>query len=105
MEQVIQEIVRRRNITVAVAIMLLKNKKRKRRWWVHPINQRRLQQGDGDNLLAELRLSDGDLFFNYTRLNITQFDLLLSLVKDKLTKINKYRRPIPPETRIAVTLR
>ena len=49
-----------------------KKKTRKRRWWVHPILQRRCEQGCYHRLVQELQL-DGEMFKRYFRLTREQF--------------------------------
>jgi len=74
------------------------NHQRKRRWWVHPINQKRNEQGDGNHLIEEMRLYDTEVHFKYTRLTIEEFDNLLCLVGPKIEKISTiYRDPIPAD--------
>jgi len=47
--------------------------------------------------------TDEDQFFEYTRMNIRQFDYLFSLVGPMLQK-KSLREPLPPKFRLAVTL-
>jgi len=67
-------------------------KKNRRRWWVRYVNQQRAQQGVY-NMFKELYFTDEEQFFEYTRMNITQFDFLLSLVGPMLQK-NSLRKPL-----------
>ena len=89
---------------ILISSYLLIKKKKRRRWWVRPIFQNRLGQGHYHNLLQEMRVTDVELFFNYSRLTIEQFDHLLSLV-GPLIKKHSYREPIAPAARLALTLR
>ncbi|KAI4455722.1 hypothetical protein MML48_9g00008281 [Holotrichia oblita] len=59
-----------------------------------------MQQGDYHNLIQEMRVGDKEMFFNYTRLTVEQFDGLLALVGPSITK-NSPRKPIPPAARLA----
>lgn len=53
-----------------------------RRSWIKPINQNRDQQGDYSNLLAEMiNYEDHEGFFNYTRMEVPQFNNLADLVR------------------------
>lgn len=79
-------------------------KQNRRRWWVRRINQQRAQHGVYNHLFKELYLTDEEQFFEYTRMNIRQFDLLLSLVGPMLQK-NSLREPLPLRLRLALTLR
>ncbi|XP_063910359.1 uncharacterized protein LOC135127718 [Zophobas morio] len=74
------------------------------RWWVRPIFQSRKSKGDFHNLMNEMRLSDPEMFFSYTRMTRDQFDYLLSLVGNKLKKSSR-RESLEPACRLAVTLR
>lgn len=77
-----------------------------RRWWVRPINQRRREQGDGENLNNEMRFLDTDIHFNYCRMNTEGFDYLLHLVGLLIQKQKtNFRDPIPASTRLYLTLR
>jgi len=71
------------------------------RFWVHPINQKRNISG----FIRELR-KDPEKFYNYCRMNITTFYELLSLVEDRIKKLNtNFRRSIPAEERLLITIR
>lgn len=73
--------------------------------WVHPINQRRQDQGDFHNLLAELRL-DSQRHHRYFRMSAEKMDELLSIIGPDLTRqSNNYRASIEPKQRLAVALR
>lgn len=52
----------------------------RRRWWVHPINQRRNDRGDGKYLINEIRFLDVESHFKYCRMTVDVFDELLRLV-------------------------
>ncbi|XP_068083420.1 uncharacterized protein [Anabrus simplex] len=81
-----------------------RNRQRRRRWWVHPLNQRRLSQGDFGNLLQEMRENDPHEFFLYMRMKPEQFDTILNLVSPFLIK-RSVRSPLPTSMRLAITLR
>ena len=78
----------------------------KRSWyWVHPLNQRRSQQGDFHHLVAELRL-DSQRHHQYFRMSAEKMDELLSVIGPELTKQNaNCRAAIQPKQRLAVGLR
>ncbi|KAJ8974782.1 hypothetical protein NQ317_017432 [Molorchus minor] len=69
-----------------LAVRTMTKKRKKRRWWVRPIYEQKARklQGHGYNLLQELKLKDSDI--------------------PSITK-RSYREPIPPEHRLALTLR
>lgn len=76
-----------------------------RRWWVKPVIQNRYQQGDFHNLLTEMiDYGDTEGFFNYTRMEVPQFQYLADLVRPFLVK-KSFREPLAPELRLFVTLR
>ena len=79
--------------------------KRQRRFWVREIFKNRKTQGDYHNLVAEMRLSDPEKYFNYFRMSQEQFQNLLQLVGPLIEKIYFRREPIGPAERLAVTLR
>ncbi|XP_077275716.1 uncharacterized protein LOC143904723 [Temnothorax americanus] len=75
----------------------------RRRWWVRPVNKRRFDQGFNLNLFRELRISDHEEFFGYTRMWPEQFEFLLSLVHPLLEK-HSMRAPLSPRLRLSLTL-
>ncbi|XP_018300164.1 uncharacterized protein [Mycetomoellerius zeteki] len=72
-----------------VSMLLLRKKQQKRwlnrRWLVSPINQKRIQQGDYDNLFQEIK-NDSDFFYRYTRMTLEHFEKLVELTKPYLIK-------------------
>ncbi|XP_025997174.2 uncharacterized protein LOC113005615, partial [Solenopsis invicta] len=74
---------------------------------VRPIfaERRRILQGDSDNLLVEMRLTDSQKYFNYLRMSPTIFNELLNIVGLLIEKQNVVRNPIPARTRLEVTVR
>ena len=76
-----------------------------RRWWVHPINVRRNEFGASEHLVQEMRLTDDEEFFNFTRLTLQQFDELLALVGPSIKKQTTREDVISPYTRLLITLR
>lgn len=79
------------------------NKRRIRRWWMRPINYSREIQGIYNNLFRELRTTDHEVFFEYTRMNVQQFNYICDLVKPYLVK-RSIRTPLPLQLRVAITL-
>nr|XP_039263826.1 protein ANTAGONIST OF LIKE HETEROCHROMATIN PROTEIN 1-like [Styela clava] len=83
-----------------------KNRCKRRRWWVHPILQRRETRGEYHRLLKEMRLERRSYFETYLRMSVEDFQILITLVGPVISKqATAFRKPIPPEERIAVTLR
>jgi len=79
---------------------------KRRRWWIRPINQRRNEQGDGKQLINEMRFLDAESHFKYCRMTIDVFDELLSIVGPTIQKtLTTFRKPICPRTRLYLSLR
>ena len=74
-----------------------------RRWWRRPINQGFSDFGEYQRLFMELKNTDHEEFYQYTRMTVEQFDWLLERVRPFLIK-RSARRPFPTELRLAVTL-
>ena len=79
------------------------SKRRIRRWWVRPINYSRTTQGTYDNLFREMRTTDHEEFFEYTRMNVQQFNYICDLVRPYLLK-QSIRTPLSLQLRVAITL-
>lgn len=84
-----------------------KGQKGKRKYWVRPIFtvERRLAQGASANLIEEMQEQDEETFCNYFRMQPAIFNDLLKLVGPLLAKQSAVREPIPPETRLHITVR
>ena len=88
------------------ALLLLQISKKKRSCWVRKLWQYRKQQGHFDNLVQEIRLYDHSVHFNYFRMLPSTFDDLLRLVQPVLSKQrSRFREPLSPALKLAVTLR
>ncbi|KYQ49258.1 hypothetical protein ALC60_11670 [Trachymyrmex zeteki] len=72
-----------------------------RKYWMRPINMRRLDQGDFYHLLQEMK-NDSEMFFRYTRMSLCVFNQLLEMIRPFLTK--RSHRALTPEHRLALTL-
>uniref|UniRef100_A0A3B4Y4W8 DDE Tnp4 domain-containing protein n=1 Tax=Seriola lalandi dorsalis TaxID=1841481 RepID=A0A3B4Y4W8_SERLL len=97
-----------RGRTLALVLLLdgLQRRRRGRRsrFWVHPLNQQRRQQGDFYHLVAELRL-DSQRHHQYFRMSAEQMDELLSFIGPEVTRRStNYRAAIEPKQRPAVAL-
>ncbi|XP_017334041.1 uncharacterized protein LOC108271180 [Ictalurus punctatus] len=94
-----------RRKAIALYLLLRRLRRRTRRFWVHPINQRRRECGSFYHLIAELRL-DIDRHIKYFRMTAEQMDNVLSLIGADLTRqTTNYRASIEPKQRLAITLR
>ncbi len=79
--------------------------KSKRRFWVHPINQRRQEQGECHHLCSEL-WSHEDRFFVYFWVVPAEFDFLVSKITPFVqTRGSNYRSSIAVQEKLAVCLR
>ena len=77
----------------------------RRRVWVGPVLVAREEQGEFSSLVTQLR-DDPEGHHRYFRMLPADFDYLLDLVKADIEKeTTTMRRPIPPEERLALTLR
>ncbi|XP_014242917.1 protein ALP1-like [Cimex lectularius] len=77
----------------------------RRRFWVHPINQRREELGEYHRLCRELH-SHEDRFFSYFRMSRQSFEELHEVLRPRIERITtNWRRPIETRERLAVTLR
>jgi len=92
-------------VAVTASSELIKRNKRKRRtMWVRPMFQKRCELGAYNMLMAELRESDTGRYHGFTRLTVEDFDELLSIVKDDIAGSSRFRVPIPPDVKLAVTV-
>lgn len=91
-------------VLAAVSCFVYVRKKlgRKRRIWVKKFRE----EFNDRPLLRELRENYPDDFRNYLRMDGSTFDLLLDLVKERITKKDTVMRAsIPAEQRLTATLR
>lgn len=84
----------------------IKDRQKERRFWVHPINEKREQLGVYANLIQELRLdTDNRRFVKYLRMTPENFDYVLQLVAPLIAKEDtNMREAIKPGVKLAVTL-
>lgn len=93
-----------RNQSIVFQIIALQAQRLKiRRWWIRPISKKKRQQGFLCNLFREIRSTDHEEFFIYTRLWPEQYKMLLKLVAPYLRK-HSNRKSFSPHARLAVTL-
>ncbi len=86
-------------------LLLLSENKTPRKYWVHPINQRRESFGEFHKLVGELK-EFPDQFFHYFHMTEKQFKTLLGKIEDKITGSGtNFRKSICPEEKLAVCLR
>ncbi|KAL7387534.1 hypothetical protein ABVT39_024972 [Epinephelus coioides] len=89
-----------------VALLLLHRRlQARKRVWVHPINERRQEQGAYHNLVQELRAST-ERHRKYFRMSADEMDYVLSMTGPDITKMDtNFRSPIKPKQKLAVTLK
>ena len=71
----------------------LKGRKYKRSVWIRELFR---QPGDFDILVNDLRATDREYHFHYTRMSKERFDHLLTLIFPKITKQDTHLRPAKP---------
>ena len=91
---------------IAVALCCEEDNEKRRKEWVKPWLQRRNTHGFYSQLLSELRLVEVEIYKNYLRMTPENFNEILVLTRDDITKRDTpMREPIPPEIKLAVTIR
>lgn len=75
----------------------------RRRWWVRPVNRSRTKHRHYDNLFRQLKETDHEEFFKFTKMLPDTFDKLLHLISPFLIK-RSHRKLLPTELRLALTL-
>lgn len=79
--------------------------KKKRKYWVHPINTTREEQGEFSSIFQDL-LKDEQRFYIYFRMSINSFNELYNIIKPEIEKQNtNWRNCVSSKERLAVFLR
>ena len=91
-------------------ILLLRRQKRarrqQRRMWVRKIFQSRPTKGEYHAPISEMRLGDHKSFYNFFDMTQQRFSHLPGLVGPAITRQDTtFRQVIPPDERLAITLR
>ena len=97
-------------LLLLTAIFLLRRRRRRlmkcKRIWVRPWISRREQYGAYYILMKELEREDADGYAAYQRITPKCFFELLEKIRPSIEKQNtKMRKCIPPDLRLAITLR
>lgn len=71
--------------------------------WIHDINLKRETYGEFYHLFPDL-VADDVKFFKYFRMSLIKFNEIVQLLNLQ-KQVTNYRKPIPPEERLAVTLK
>ncbi|KYQ53230.1 hypothetical protein ALC60_07634 [Trachymyrmex zeteki] len=95
------------NLMLMLLLAKMHSKERRiRRWWVRPINYPRETQGifwNHSYRLCNQQVIDYEEFFDYTRMDVQQFNYICDLVRPYLSK-RSIRTPLSVELRMAITL-
>ena len=74
--------------------------------WVRKIFQSRRTKGEYHALIAEMRLGDRESFYRYFHMTPQRFSHLLSHVGTSIRRQDtRFRQAVPPDERLAITLR
>lgn len=99
---------RKRRITLLLEDNLLPislSQSKKRRYGVHPVNRYRNEYGEFHHLYKQLKKYP-ERFFQYMRMSVETFDLLLQKVERNIEKLTtNFGKPISSEERLVVTVR
>jgi hypothetical protein len=83
----------------------MRNLRKRKKFWVCPIMSQRLLNGKFYSLYEDLKAHPQKVF-SYFRMSSATFDKLLVLLGPSLTfQDTRMRESVPPEERLAVTLR
>jgi hypothetical protein len=95
-----------KDVALACALLLrTRNVKKRKKFWLHPMTSQRLLKGKFFSLYEDLK-AHPQKFFRYFRMSSATFDKLLVLLGPSLIYQNtRMRMSVPPEERLAVTLR
>lgn len=77
---------------------------KRRQYWVSPILSKRKNLGEFNHLHEEL-MRNKEKFFDYYRMDMETFKYILTAIQPSVTKWSNFRETIPPEERLALTLR
>ena len=103
---------RRRKILKFAGLMLLSANRfmfnkiaKKHDVWIKPWLAARDIRGCYNQIISELRLQDEENYRRYLRMNVDTFEYLLRELRPLIIRRNVVRPAIPPEQRLAITLR
>lgn len=91
--------------SIEIILQLLRRKKKKtskRKFWVRPMLLQRKKKGHFHTLFQYIKIKDHEQFFKFTRMTVSQFEELLQILRESLTK-KSIREPLSPEQRLCIT--
>jgi len=93
-------------MTLVCALLLrTRNIEKRKKFWVHPVTSQRLFKGKFYSLYEDLKAHPQE-FLRYFRMSSVTFYKLMVLLGPSLTfQDTRMRKPVPPEERLAVTVR
>ena len=93
---------------LVLLLALRRRRRRRHRWWVRPwlTVERRLQYGQYETLMQELRNEDVISFKRYMRITPEMFDEILQRVAPRIQKQDtRFRSALPAGLKLAITIR
>jgi len=93
------------NLSAIILHLLRKKKKKalKRKYWVRPMLLQRKEKGHFYTLFKYIKDNDHEQFFKFTRMTVPQFEKLLNLLREPLTK-RSIREPLSPEHQLCIAV-
>ena len=98
----------KKKLLVVLALLIRRRKKcrrQRRRWWVKPWIRRRVLFGQYHALMMEINRECLGDFVNYMRMQPAMFYELLQRITPRIRKSTRYRKPLEPGLKLAITLR
>ena len=97
-------LIQRRRRRLALIMMMHLLDLNVRSLWIYPINNLRFEKGEFFMMYPDLRRYE-DRFFGWYRMSTRQFDALLDIVRNSLTKRStNFREPISAEEQLVITI-
>ena len=97
-----------KKLLVVLALLIRRRKKcrrQRRRWWVKPWIRRRVLFGQYHTMMMEINRECLGDFVNYMRMQPAMFYELLQRITPRIRKSTRYRKPLEPGLKLAITLR
>ena len=91
-------------LIIQLCLMIEFRQKQYRRWWVWPVNRSSRTSGFYLTLFRELKNTDYEEFYVYTRMSPRNFDCLLNMMRPLLLKRILRGRRIPLDSKLKLAL-